>query len=461
MKFLKDILLTNGALLRIKETAAPSTPSADTAVIYLKTDGKLYMKNEAGTEYDLTAAGVSAHNALSGLTSGDDHTQYALLAGRTGGQTLIGGTGSGNNLTLSSTSHATKGKIIFGASSLYDQVNDTWGIGATNNTVFPLQINRAVNASTYTALSLINTAGGTGNGVRIGFSVMANGSPTAYINHFYTGTGYETALNQYNTTAGTYDNYITLKQTGKIRFDTYAGSGSRLMYLDASEDMQVAAIDPVNLLVQGNNNLTTPLVFDGSTNHMEFKGDLRLPSLATSTSDRLVGLLNSSGSLAALALGGGLLLSANTLSVKSYVLVNNVTPVGNVGGGTDDLMTYSLPAGQLATNTDFITFEMVFDTNINSNSKQIDFSFGTDAFGVLAALSAAGGGIIVRGTISRLSATTQLIDWTMTSTNNGTLSGVFAGSQTLSGAITLKAQGTAVATDDIIQKRLTVVYHKV
>lgn len=48
--------------------------------------------------------------ALTGLTD-DDHTQYALLAGRTGGQTLIGGTGSANNLTLQSTSNATKGFI--------------------------------------------------------------------------------------------------------------------------------------------------------------------------------------------------------------------------------------------------------------------------------------------------------------------------------------------------------------
>lgn len=37
--------------------------------------------------------------------------KYALLAGRSGGQTLIGGTGSGNTLTLNSTSHATKSTI--------------------------------------------------------------------------------------------------------------------------------------------------------------------------------------------------------------------------------------------------------------------------------------------------------------------------------------------------------------
>lgn len=54
---------------------------------------------------------VINHGDLLNLLN-DDHTQYALLAGRSGGQTLIGGTASGNSLTLSSTSDATKGQII-------------------------------------------------------------------------------------------------------------------------------------------------------------------------------------------------------------------------------------------------------------------------------------------------------------------------------------------------------------
>ncbi len=55
--------------------------------------------------------GVLDHGlALGGLID-DDHTQYALLAGRSGGQALTGGTGASQNLTLSSTSSATKGDI--------------------------------------------------------------------------------------------------------------------------------------------------------------------------------------------------------------------------------------------------------------------------------------------------------------------------------------------------------------
>lgn len=52
-----------------------------------------------------------AHSVL----TDDDHTIYALLAGRSGGQTINGDTASGGDLTLDSTSHATKGKIKLGS----------------------------------------------------------------------------------------------------------------------------------------------------------------------------------------------------------------------------------------------------------------------------------------------------------------------------------------------------------
>ena len=65
--------------------------------------------------------------ALTGLTD-DDHTQYALLAGRSSGQTLNGGNAANEDLTIHGTAHATKtssyviiqpsgGQTIVGASS--------------------------------------------------------------------------------------------------------------------------------------------------------------------------------------------------------------------------------------------------------------------------------------------------------------------------------------------------------
>ncbi len=64
-------------------------------------------------------------------------TRYSLVMnnkGVSGGQTIVGGTASGNNLALSSTSNATKGNITFG-SSAYDEVNNRIGIRTSS----PLQ----------------------------------------------------------------------------------------------------------------------------------------------------------------------------------------------------------------------------------------------------------------------------------------------------------------------------------
>lgn len=56
------------------------------------------------------AGGSTDHGLLLGLTD-DDHSQYAKLGGRAGGQTMKGGTGASENLILQSTSHATRGYV--------------------------------------------------------------------------------------------------------------------------------------------------------------------------------------------------------------------------------------------------------------------------------------------------------------------------------------------------------------
>lgn len=70
------------------------------------------------------------HGSALGLAD-DDHTQYALLAGRSSGQAIKGGTASGENLTLMSTNHATKGKLLIGTSA-YDEANNRLGVNKNN-----------------------------------------------------------------------------------------------------------------------------------------------------------------------------------------------------------------------------------------------------------------------------------------------------------------------------------------
>src|SRR5439155_6639249 len=56
--------------------------------------------------------------------------------------TVRGSTASAGNLTVNSTSHATKGKVLLGASAAYDEANVRLGIGSTSPS-FALDVSSA------------------------------------------------------------------------------------------------------------------------------------------------------------------------------------------------------------------------------------------------------------------------------------------------------------------------------
>lgn len=79
---------------------------------------------------------------------------------------MTGGTAASNNLTLFSTSHATKGKLLFGTSA-YDEVNNRLGINESSPTA---RIQVTENTTTApTAILLRNNGGGAGTGAQIDF----------------------------------------------------------------------------------------------------------------------------------------------------------------------------------------------------------------------------------------------------------------------------------------------------
>lgn len=82
-------------------------------------NGSKWVSSAPDTEID--------HGTIGGLGD-DDHTQYALLLGRSGGQSLKGGTGSGDDLTLTSTTHGTLGDIIC-ASDVIAGTDNTYDLG--------------------------------------------------------------------------------------------------------------------------------------------------------------------------------------------------------------------------------------------------------------------------------------------------------------------------------------------
>jgi hypothetical protein len=148
-----------------------------------------------------------------------------------------------------------------------------------------------------------------------------------------------------------------------------------------------------------------------------------------------------------------------TVGGVATVLNVNTTQVGNVGGGTDDLITFSVPGGTLANNGEYLHGVMAGSFAGNINSKTLTAVFGSTTFftsGALSVVSAADWSL--EFWIYRITATTQLIIAMYTS-SFGTLSGdaiVTAASETLSGALTLKCTGAGTSNNDIVQKVLSV-----
>ena len=108
-----------GLILRSSSLANPgdSVTVKGSTLDWVEGDGNfVYLLNK------INSGGFITSSSLTGYLQNN--------VGISGGTTLVGGTLSGNNLTFSSTSNATKGKILFGTSA-YDEVNNQLGIGTT------------------------------------------------------------------------------------------------------------------------------------------------------------------------------------------------------------------------------------------------------------------------------------------------------------------------------------------
>ena len=127
--------------LEFLDISAPGSTSDGSGRLYKKVgnDGLFWLPNSAGPEVDLTAAVASNEFAdnlfrvqddgdsskelafeLSGVTTStlrtitmpDANLTLLVMAGLVGGQSIVGGTASGEDLTLESTANATKGHVI-------------------------------------------------------------------------------------------------------------------------------------------------------------------------------------------------------------------------------------------------------------------------------------------------------------------------------------------------------------
>ena len=140
----------------------------------------------------------------------------------------------------------------------------------------------------------------------------------------------------------------------------------------------------------------------------------------------------------------------------------NITAVGNVDTGTDDLQSISLPASFLGENGDSAEIEAFGTFAANANAKTISLLFGSTTLITSGSILQTGGDWNIRAKVIRTGATTQIASATIIINGIDATSLLPASSkyttpaETLSGAITIKTQGIGVSSDDVSSKGLIV-----
>lgn len=279
-------------------------------------------------------AGTDYENPLTfstGLTRSTNTITSDLSTGVSGGQTATGGTASGNNLTLRSTSHATKGSIIMGG-TYYDEVTNRLGIN---------------NSTPYASLVVTGTSGAT---ARMGFSYS----------------------NTYGQTYWTAD-FSSVSQNGNILagyINQTSGSGSQWLSVLG------------NLSVQFFNNVTTSGVFYAGT------GSATFPSHSYG-SDSNTGHYRPSADTVAVTTGGTLRMSWSTTTetfsdgynmtvgtttgtkigtaTTEKIAFWNATPIVQPAGANQAALTNSTGGTYDATLVDVTTAAVADPAKINDN----------------------------------------------------------------------------------------------
>lgn len=160
------------------------------------------------------------------------------------------------------------------------------------------------------------------------------------------------------------------------------------------------------------------------------------------------------------------------IGIAKTIHFNTIT-VGNVGAGLDSLHSFSLPAGSLAADGDYVKAEYSGIFAQNDNQKRVAVSFGgtsyIDTGGRDVDGNVADAGWVATGTIIRLSSTSvkvrgtiiaQFFDITSADVASGNTIGgyTFVFNRSITGlsnlnsnAITMLVQGEATANNDVVQ----------
>ncbi len=156
---------------------------------------------------------------------------------------------------------------------------------------------------------------------------------------------------------------------------------------------------------------------------------------------------------------GGFGTSASLTPVKLNGVVNaNTTAVGNVGAGTDDLISYTLPANSIVTTGRGVRITAWGTGANNANAKTVTLEFGGQTVMTQALTANQVDNWRISSIVLRTGASTQDVfaELLQSGTAVITKQTITAGTQTETAQIIIKCTGTATDNDDIVQEGLLV-----
>lgn len=208
-----------------------------------------------------------------------------------------------------------------------------------------------------------------------------------------------------------------------------------------------AVRDKIESMSAGSGDVATDVIWDAKGDLAGGTGANTAARLAVGTNGRVLTAdsAETTGMKWAPAGGGATVLNVNT------------TPVGNVGTGEDDLITYSVPANTLVADGEYIHFKMGGTFAASINNKRIRVKLGaTTLFDTGALAITAAGDWSLEGHIIRTGSATQKcwLEYSSSQTALAASADYVDATEDLTTILVLKATGEATANDDIIQKAM-------
>lgn len=252
---------------------------------------------------NITQITTRPHSSLTSLTSGDDHTQYALLAGRSGGQVLYGGPGA-DTLTLAGSSSTAS--VVSIDDTLLAPVSGTGGV------ITPLSTKMATFSPSVSPSALTDTTDGVG--------IVKSGDVSLAVKNYSSG-----AEGFFGTRSGGF--FVGTVSSNALAFMV---NNSEKMTLTAAGNLGINTNSPTSG-IDLRNSLSFKQVTDSTTSYTALDTDAII--LMTNSAARTVNLPAAStrtGRIYIIVDGAGTATSAPvTLDPNSTELIN--------GGATFDI----------------------------------------------------------------------------------------------------------------------------